>query len=210
MAWWLSPGTSLYFSAVARVILHHYLPHSPDFDVLTGKVPEVVFVWVVECNKYARIHIEQFPNCGQRFVVRLHQKKSGQRRPFVMELCSVRVIHVASFHDQVVVFWAIIPRRVIIPHVSMEPAVSVFMVTALGSSGYWSASGRLCFGYMKSLWRWWPIRAVEWEGEMGENRELEVKQTKAIKRPFVFFLFLNYCIQCGPDIQNMLDVDRMF
>jgi hypothetical protein len=118
-------------------MLHHHLPHSSDFDVLTGKVPEV------GCNKYARIPIEQFPNCGQWIVVRLHQKKSGQRRPFVMELYFVRVTHVAFFHDQMVVFWAFIPRRVIIPHVSMEPAISVFMVTALGSNGCWSARGRL-------------------------------------------------------------------
>ena len=59
---------------------------------------------MVGCNKYARILIEQFPNWGQRIVVRLHQKKSGQRRPFVMELCSVRVIHVAAFHDHMIVF----------------------------------------------------------------------------------------------------------
>jgi len=162
MAWWLIKRRDIcVISAVASVILHHHFPHSPDFDVLTGKVPEVVFVWVVGCNKYARIPIEQFPNCGQRIVVRLRRKKSGQRLPFVTELCFVRVIHVASVHDQMVVFWAIIPRRVKIPHVSMEPAISVFMVTALGSSGCWSARGRLCFSYMTSLWRWLPIRAVE-------------------------------------------------
>jgi len=50
---------------------------------------------------------------------------------------------------------------------------------------------------------------VELEGGMGENREFEVRQTKAIKSLFVF-LFLNYCVQCGPDIRNLLDVDRMF
>lgn len=49
---------------------------------------------------------------------------------------------------------------------------------------------------------------MEWERGMGENREFEVRQTKAIKSPFV--LFLNYCVQCGPVIRNLLDVDRLF
>jgi hypothetical protein len=44
---------------------------------------------------------------------------------------------------------------------------------------------------------------------VGENLELEVRHTKAIKSPFVF-LFPNYYVQCGPDIRNLLDVDRLF
>ena len=44
---------------------------------------------------------------------------------------------------------------------------------------------------------------------MGENREFEVRQTKRIKSPFVFLLLLNYCVPYGPDIRNLLDVDRM-
>jgi hypothetical protein len=45
---------------------------------------------------------------------------------------------------------------------------------------------------------------------MGENREFEVRQPKAIKSPFVFFLFFNYCVQYGPDIRNLQDMDQMF
>jgi len=46
----------------------------------------------------------------------------------------------------------------------------------------------------------------------GNWRESRVRSEtyQGYKEPILFFLFLNYCVRCGPDIRNLLGVDRMF